>query len=364
MSVTWKNNFSFSSKKFTTCCGSISASALSSNNTLLSISTDRGWTEIYNVDGKSIIHRNQSPYQVGSIQFSNNNKSLFCKYKYAKGFFSLIDVAGETKESKVPKALGLLQFTQNGEMRILYVTGCHRVGIWDPSTSTTIEYLEEKKNPCMSEKSPCEAYFLAKKECIVASACDEMIRIHNFNTRKLVCSITTGRCFHESLELSDDGSMVAVLSRGASIYIVHIDVWQIKTKKRLFSIIEPASTVKFAPDNTLVTGSHKTGKVKFWNCVTGELLKTLSLHNDTVSSIEFSVDGSTLVTASLDDAKLTDLWTPTRAALHAFIPPLSKSPHLSSATIAIIFKNVLQLGVAEDKIVKEINLFKKGFINF
>ncbi|MEE0888922.1 MAG: hypothetical protein U0L57_01780, partial [Bacteroidales bacterium] len=60
-------------------------------------------------------------------------------------------------------------------------------------------------------------------------------------------------------------------------------------------------SVAFSPDGTkIISGSVDDATVKIWDANTGECLKTLKEHLDSVWSVAFSPDGTKIISGSAD----------------------------------------------------------------
>ena len=65
-------------------------------------------------------------------------------------------------------------------------------------------------------------------------------------------------------------------------------------------------SVRFSPDGTTLASGSTNKTIKLWNVATGEKLRTLTGHHDSVFSVSFSPDGKTLASGSHD--KTIKLW--------------------------------------------------------
>lgn len=69
-----------------------------------------------------------------------------------------------------------------------------------------------------------------------------------------------------------------------------------------------SSSMAWLADNTHFVAATREGKVNFWNALTGELAHSLQAHGSGVVAVDISADGSTLMTAALQDNKELKLW--------------------------------------------------------
>ena len=87
-------------------------------------------------------------------------------------------------------------------------------------------------------------------------------------------------------------------------------VWDAKTGEHLRELqghTESVTSVAFSPDgNRIVSGSYDES-VRVWGAKTGEHLRELQGHTDWVTSVAFSPDGTRIVSGSHD--KSVRVWT-------------------------------------------------------
>jgi len=116
----------------------------------------------------------------------------------------------------------------------------------------------------------------------------------------------------QAIDVSRDASRIVSGGwRGA------VNVWTIGSDEEPVAIQHDAATfvnaVAFSPNGKLVaTGSNDAteGYLRLWDADTGDLVKKLEGHNDTVWSVVFSRDGQRLLTSSYDGtARLWDVET-------------------------------------------------------
>ncbi len=105
---------------------------------------------------------------------------------------------------------------------------------------------------------------------------------------------------------SADGRLIAVTAGGRVLILDG------QTLAEIDVIETAATTLAFSPDGeTLVTASGTVANL--WRLVDGELLNKFELHGSAIMDIVFSPDGATLATASLD--QIVRLWRASNAAL-------------------------------------------------
>ena len=107
----------------------------------------------------------------------------------------------------------------------------------------------------------------------------------------------------DMLEFSPDGSTLSYFDGVDSVHIVDTSTWKIIKSISLYG--NSIRSVIFSPDrSTLVSAnssySQKDYTMTSWDVNTGELKTTFEGHTRTITSMAFSSDGETLVTSSSD----------------------------------------------------------------
>jgi WD40 repeat protein/transcriptional regulator with XRE-family HTH domain len=132
-----------------------------------------------------------------------------------------------------------------------------------------------------------------------------MIRFYDRKTGKVLASWDAGLGELSAVAFSPDGSKLAVVSNQAS----DAKVWDVATRKELLVLKGHTDInwgVEFSPDGTRVITSGSDGTARVWDTATGTLLLTLSGHTSTVVKARFSPDGKWIATAGKDGT--TRLW--------------------------------------------------------
>lgn len=97
----------------------------------------------------------------------------------------------------------------------------------------------------------------------------------------------------------DNDRLAAILSESGIV------VWDYVKRVELYRIDAPGETIFYrdisiSPNSELLAGVAVNGKIYLWRASDGKLLKVLPGHGSSISSIDFSADGSLIVTGSYD----------------------------------------------------------------
>jgi WD40 repeat protein len=78
----------------------------------------------------------------------------------------------------------------------------------------------------------------------------------------------------------------------------------LKTGDLLYTLTgheDPVRSVTISPDGQTLASGSEDNTIKLWNVKTGDLLCTLSGHESSVSSVAISPDGQTVASGSFDN---------------------------------------------------------------
>jgi len=120
--------------------------------------------------------------------------------------------------------------------------------------------------------------------------------------------VATGRRVAEPFQLAAEASAFAMNAAGTQFAVATVDrtirIWEVATGKLVAGPLQSGKSViplSFSPDGRWLAAGNSEGVAKLWNVQTGALQATLAMPNGFwVHSVEFSSDGSRVVTTDLN----------------------------------------------------------------
>ena len=201
-------------------------------------------------------------------------------------------------------------FSPDGET-IASASNDRTIRLWNANTREHIKTLMGHTDSVNS------VVFSSDGETIASVGNDRTVRLWNVNTGELLKDLTGHVENVNTVAFSPDGNTIA---SGSGTFVggddsggvsvgEEIRLWNTHTGELIKTLIGHTSVVNsvvFSPDgNTIASGSgHWRGfegvesageEVRLWNAHTGELIKTLTGHEDVVSSVVFSPDSNLIV---------------------------------------------------------------------
>lgn len=176
------------------------------------------------------------------------------------------------------------------------------VKIFDVASKTLLRTLSGHSNATHA------AEFIDSKR-IASFSDDKSVRIWDISTEELILTFDGHTDYVRAGCISPISSDIVV----SGSYDHSVNVWDCrKNEEPIHKLIHgnPVEAVKVLPNGTMVVTAGGS-EVKIWDLLAGgRLLKTISTHNKTVTSLAMATNNTRLVTASLDrQLKFHDLTT-------------------------------------------------------
>lgn len=151
---------------------------------------------------------------------------------------------------------------------------------------------------------------LNEKKGFLATFDGGKLDVWNIKTKKKIKSIENPDCSITDICFTPDGEFIITSDRIGNIYFRDINTLKvIKQFKHWEKDYEAILAIAISPDGKYLASGGTTNKlINIWDINTGKIIKVLKGHTSVIYSLEFSPDGSKLLSASglSDDLGTTD----------------------------------------------------------
>jgi WD40 repeat protein len=195
-----------------------------------------------------------------------------------------------------------MSFSPEGD-RLVTATGSRSetvdgsVTLWDTTTGLPIRTLLE--HPFM--KGP--VVFSGDGGRVAAATCDmpgTPATVWDVDSGDVVFAVPSARC-GQAVDLDDTGRLVAVLTLEESQ--PNVQVWDTQSGELVLAVNHMPQwigAVEFSPDGTRLLTGGGDGTARIWDIATGDLVRTLTGHTGSIEDAIWSADGAEIITGSHD----------------------------------------------------------------
>jgi hypothetical protein len=166
------------------------------------------------------------------------------------------------------------------------------INIWNLSTGKLIRTLNGISGEVSSVAISPDGHFLAVGSHEHPKS---NVKVWHLTTGKLIHTLLGHHKPVNCVAISPDGE---ILASGSN----KIKIWHLQKGDRLCTLWHSYSvnSAAISPDSTILASGSIDSKIRLWNPLAGELLRTLSGHADEVKSVAITPDGQTLISGSAD----------------------------------------------------------------
>lgn len=232
---------------------------------------------------------------ISSIAFSPDGKTIASSS--ADLTIGLWDIKrGNKLHTLIDHTREILDVAFSPDGKTLVSCGLDGLRVWDANTGRPLHTLTELG---LLER----LVFSPDKKTLATGNGVDRIYLLDANTYSLVHRINLLRSSdlggYTREEFSPDGKKITfVVERKAH-------VWEVSTGK-LLQTLDHSNSIALSPNGKLLATGSQEGPIHLWDFNTGEPIRTLIGHSDSVNSVAFSPDGRTLASSSSDGTVL--LW--------------------------------------------------------
>jgi len=167
--------------------------------------------------------------------------------------------------------------------------------IWNAENGNIIHIIEGEKIEINKKGVDCVNYSQDGKFIVSTHPSENMIKIWNSNTGKLVRSFTGHLGLYSFVYFSPDGKYILSISFGRPIIVFNSNTGDIVHVLNSNCFCENAC---FSPDGRYIAGALFDGSIRIWENLYGKLLRTFEGQMHSISNISCCPNGKHIVSVS------------------------------------------------------------------
>lgn len=166
------------------------------------------------------------------------------------------------------------------------------IKIWQISTGKLIRSFKGDSGAISSVAISADGNFVAAGSHDTPKS---NVKVWDLKTGNLIHTLLGHHKPVNCIAISPDAQILASASN-------KIKIWHLQKGDRLCTLWHSftVNSAAISPDNSILASGSSDNKIRLWNPLTGELLRTLTGHSDEVKSVVISSDGRTLISGSAD----------------------------------------------------------------
>jgi WD40 repeat protein len=236
------------------------------------------------------IRRNLTGHKglVTSLAFSADSKLLASGSGSDEQMIRLWKVDDGSLAGSLPGYTALnLAYTPDGEH--LIIEGGNAVRIWRFSENRVLDPLQGVEGNVVLSPDGMFLAFASCNERVSRTCISKLVSLYRLSEGTVAYSLTPMTGQIQTIQFSNDGSMVAAASRNG------INIWRVMDGTTIQNMHIPNSAINvrellFSPDGKLIVSSSEDNTLRVWQIADGKMLYERSIGN--INSIAFSPDGT------------------------------------------------------------------------